>query len=425
MRGTRSLRRQIILSFMSFAAAVSLLFALSSFLIAYVVEDTIFENTVAEERGRQQTHWQEHGRIAPTRNEWVRIHRGPNTFPADLRREVGRRGPRKEYTGDDGRHYHVSRFPLDDGNEAYVVAEVGTRLAVRPLRSDLLSLIGLIATLILVVAATLGYWMATRATAPLSRLVEKASTNTPGELPHISAADFPRNEIGSLAATLEAMLARTRAFIERETRFTRDASHELRTPIAVIKTSAELMESKDDLPTLLAKPLERIKTAATQMEQSVDLLLLLAREEVARSPSHEVQLLPLVENVVLAESLRLKAVCSNVTVSVPESCRVNLSERVVATIVGNLVANAFNHARGSQVSITVEGCYLVITDGGGGLPAEVLEAQSDDALHSDNFGGFGLGLSIVARLCRLYGIHFKLENCRGGGTVAHVRLLQR
>jgi signal transduction histidine kinase len=424
---TRSLRRQIILSFVAFAASVSALFAMSGFLVAYVVEDAIFEDIVAEELARQQAHWREQGKLAPTRNDWISIHQDAASFPADLRREVARQGRQEEYSGQSGRHYHVTPFPLGDGTQAFAVAEVGDRLAVRPLTRDLVTLLGSLAAMILLVAAGLGYWLATRATAPLSRLVEKVSTGVPGELPQISAADFPRNEIGTLAATLEAMLERTRAFIERETRFTRDASHELRTPIAVILTSTELIQSKGEVPSSIAKPIARIEAAARQMEQSVDLLLLLAREEIARSPAGDVALLPLIEDIVLAESARLAAERTEVTMSVPASCRISIEERVATTIIGNLVANAFTHARGSAISIGMEGDDLVVADQGSGLPSGILQGLSSQAIPAEPGGGSGpgLGLSIVSRLCRLHDIGFSLENRPGGGAIARVGLRGR
>jgi signal transduction histidine kinase len=95
----------------------------------------------------------------------------------------------------------------------------------------------------------------------------------------------------------------------------------LRTPLAIIKSSVELIEARGGLPGTLGKPIRRVAEAVRQMEQSVELLLLLAREEQARSPEQDLLLLPLVERLVLTESARYDAAAFNVLVSIPPDSR--------------------------------------------------------------------------------------------------------
>ena len=423
-RPARTLRRQIVTSFIALAAGLSLLFAASSFLVAYIVEDSLFEATIAEEAARQRSHWAEHRRLAPTGRDWISVYTDPAALPADLRREMDRLGARGEYAGDAGRHYHVTPLRLGEAAPALVVAEVGQRLAVRPMQGALLTAIGFLSAAIMIVAAVLGYWLARRATAPLSRLVEAVSNHEPGGVPTVSAAEYPANEVGTLAATLETMLERTRAFLERETRFTREASHELRTPLAVIRTSAELIESKGQVPPAIAGPLRRIRDAARQMEQSVNLLLMLAREE--RDPtSTQAPLLPLVENAIVGESTACDAAGVDVTVAVPPDCHIGVDTSVAAAIIGNLVRNVFQHASGCALRISVEGADLVIADTGPGIAADVLAAAPPGDEHQAAPRGSGLGLAIVSRLCRLNVVAFSLETQAGGGTVARVGLVKQ
>jgi len=412
-RRAPSLRREIVASFLLFAATLSLLFAASSFLVAFIVEDSLFEATLAEETARQRAHWRAHRRLAPTGREWISVHSDPNTFPADLRREFGRVGAREEYRGDGGRHYHVAPLALDGAPRAFVVAEVGERLAVRPLQGGLLTAIGLLSVAILLAAAGLGTWLARRSTAPLCRLVDTVSSGPADEVPSVSAADFPANEIGVLAATLEAMLERTRAFVERETRFTREASHELRTPIAVIRSSVELIESKGDVVPEVAGPLRRIADAAQEMERTVELLLMLAREERTRSISGPVALLPLVENAVVSESLACGGETVDVSIDVEPDGLTFAAADVVGAILGNLIRNAFQHASGGKLRIFVDGLDLVIADSG---------PDTNEAARPAHAGA-GLGLEIVSRLCRLHAIAFALDAGPDGGTTARVRLL--
>jgi signal transduction histidine kinase len=412
-RPVRSLRRRFVASFVAFAAAVSLLFAGSSLLVGYMVEDSLFEQMIAEEGLRQQRHWREQRSLAPSASPFISVHLSAATFPADLRHAVAREGRETEYAGEGGRYYHVAAVRLDPASSAFIVAEVGTRLAVRPMRGGILGAIAFLSLLILALAAALGWWLATRTLAPLGRLAEEVGSAKAGEIPRIEAAAFPTDEIGVLARALEQALERTRAFVERETRFTRDASHELRTPLAVIRSSIDLISEKGDVPEPLRKPLERIAEAARQMEEAIEMLLLLAREE--RQPGEPVAtpLLPIVERVVLAESARFGAERRDVRIDVPARAATRLPESVAAAIIGNLVGNALRHGEGAPVRIATAEADLIVADDGPGLPPEVAAALEDAAFETIRARGTGFGLALVARLCRLHGV--KLTASSGGG----------
>jgi signal transduction histidine kinase len=157
------------------------------------------------------------------------------------------------------------------------------------------------------------------------------------------------------------------------------------------------------------------------MQQSIDLLLMLAREERARSPSAHVPLLPLVEKIVLAESARHDAGDFEVTVAVPADCTSRVDARVAAAIIGNLIANVFQHTRPGRLGIAVEGTDLLISDSGEGIPAEMLQSISEDCAAPKLRG---LGLSIVSRLCRVHRIPLRIEPTPAGTRVA-VGLLLR
>lgn len=422
MSGPRGLRRQILVSFVGFAAAMSVLFALSSFVVAYVVEDAIFEDGLQEEVARQQEHRRTSGGFTAPARDYVAVHASPATFPADLRRAFTSDNPQEEYAGEEGRHYHVLPFPGGAEGPAYLIAEVSGRLAVRSLRGEILVLLGAMATVFLAAAAALGYWLSDRTLAPLGRLVDSVSAISPGEVPQVSAADFPRNEVGALAGALESLLERAKGFVEREIRFTRDASHELRTPLAIVRSSAELIEARRPLPSAVLKPLRRIIDAARNMERTIDLLLLLAREERSRSAPCSAPLLPLVEKVVLEESERFRAGHFEVSVDVPGGLETSLDPSVARMVLGNLVGNVFKHAPRGLLRIWVENHDLIVGDAGEGLPTDVL-ALLNDAGTSSEATRSGLGLSIVARLCRLHDVAVSAVSSRERGTQIRLGLI--
>ena len=419
-RRRRSLRGRIVATFLAYACAVSLGFVAMGFVVAWVVEDAWLEQQIEEEIAHQQDHWGRHGRFAPPVFAHVSLHRSPAEFPADLARQVdGRRDPQGEYPGDEGRHYHVLGFALPQGaGRAWAVAEVESQLVVRPLTGELLILIAASALIILMAAALLGYWLARRATAPLSALARTVEASSVDQVPHMDDPATSDAETATVIGKVAELLERTRGFVEREHRFTRDASHELRTPITVIRSSAELMATRGPLPSELSRPLQRIEQAARDMERTVDLLLLLAREEAAPSVAEAADLLPLVERVVLAESERIGAHHVAVSLAIPAARKAKASTPVAEAIIRNLVANALVHGGGAPVAIRADAEKLEIADQGAGMSDEWLEDLGAGRAPQ----GRGIGLSIVLRLCRLQNLPLAFAKRPGGGTVVQVGL---
>ena len=166
-----SLRRRIIASFLAMTMAACLLFGFFSFLFAYAVEDSLFADALREEVAHQQAYWRDHGRLDRPTRDYIDLHRDPTTFPADLRSQYGVESDQGEFSGDMGRHYHVGKFDLPgDAGTAYAVAEVSRHLVVRPIREEMLVFLTVWMAGLLLATGLIGYWLANRATSPLTRL---------------------------------------------------------------------------------------------------------------------------------------------------------------------------------------------------------------------------------------------------------------
>ncbi len=94
-----SLRRRIIASFLAMTTATCLLFGLFSFLFAYAVEDSLFEDALSEEVAHQQKHWGERGRFDRAAREYVDFYRDAASFPADLRGQYRAESAKRSFTG--------------------------------------------------------------------------------------------------------------------------------------------------------------------------------------------------------------------------------------------------------------------------------------------------------------------------------------
>lgn len=403
-----SLRARLVLAFGLFALITALFFSFFAIVFVYTVEDSFFKNMLAQEAAHQR----QQGTGAKPLRDFISVHRSSATFPPDLLRAMagGQRG--SEFAGEGGRHYHL--HPLAPG---YLVAEVSRELVVRPRMPFILGFLGVSMLVILALVLALGYWIARRATAPLTRLTGLLADAAPNSLPRRFAEGLPDNEIGQLARALDAAMTRIAGFIEREQHFTRDASHELRTPLAVIDGAAQLL-AQQPLAPQGADQLHRIRMAAAQMAHSVDMLLALAREELRSDVPAPVALLPLVESVIVQFAHLIDDKPVEVCVDVNAAAAVRLHPGALLILLGNLVSNAFAHTYQGQVRISFSDQVLVVADDGPGIAPELEMRLYDAGAKGQASAGYGLGLSIAQRLAARVGVGLQISGTAHGGTRA-------
>ena len=257
----------------------------------------------------------------------------------------------------------------------------------------------------LLLASLAGYAVAAAALRPVEEMRRKAadvSEERPGEQLPLPPAD---DEIRRLGETLNAMLARLEAAIERERGFVADASHELRTPLASLKTELELALRRDRTPEELRRALRSATEEADRLSRLADDLLVLARSDRGTLPLR-IERIPARELLVrVAGQFRT----TDVRVDVPDGLELNGDRLRLEQAVGNLVANAATHGDGAvTVSArredgTVE---LHVEDEGPGVPDGFAEHAFERFTRADEAragGGAGLGLAIVAAIARAHG----------------------
>lgn len=415
-----SLRNRIAVAFVLSAGLVALLFSLFNFAFLYSVEDQAFARMLDEEAVHQREHWGRHGEFTTPLRGYVELHRSPRSLPAEVRERLLAEPERREFAGDQGRHYHLTVLESARGQpRAYLLAEVSEYLLVRPIRNRMLAFYAASALAVLSIAGLIGYLLARRATAPLTRLVEVLDHVEPDQPPVPFAPAFPDNEIGRLASSLEQALARVAAFVEREQSFSRDASHELRTPVAIIQGSTELL-ARQRLPEAAREQLQQIRSAALQMEQIIDTLLALARETSAAAHA-PVMLLPILEKTIVQHAKLLRGKDVQVDVQVDANASVALPAPVLSILLNNLVANAFHYTENGIIGISWHGNALEVRDTGPGIEQEIVERLGEPLVKGAASTGFGLGLSIAKRLCDRYGVVLSIGAIEHGGTRAEAR----
>lgn len=270
--------------------------------------------------------------------------------------------------------------------------------------------------LLLIPGIIIGYITSRMLFAPVVTLMAQIKGLNPEDIPARFSHKHANNEIGMLTQTVETTMNRIKAFIQREKQFTRDASHELRTPLTIVKGAVEIMETQPELDNnpLLKKPLKRISRSVKDMETTIETFLWLAREE---NPLEESCLVAPVARKAIDDNRYLienKEIRLHVDVRTDKSVRVK--EEVLYIAITNLIRNAFHFTSRGSVSITIDEAYIEIADTGIGIEADKLDSVTRSHVKGANSQGFGLGLSIVARLCKRFGWQLAIDSEPGKGT---------
>ena len=232
-------------------------------------------------------------------------------------------------------------------------------------------------------------------------------------------------EVATMVDALEHFAERLTAAVERERVFTRDAGHELRTPLAVFKGSLDLLQRETGRPARDREALARMRRTADDMESLLETLLLLARKESAAGegvPTAVKQVLTeevrAVEETARRRGNRLRLHAEDdVTVAAPAA--------VVRIVVGNLLRNAVGYTENGKVEVTLMAEGVRFKDNGIGMSREEL-ANMFEPFYRARTGrgaarGHGLGLSIVRRLSQQYGWVLNAHSQPGEGTTVELR----
>ncbi len=283
-----------------------------------------------------------------------------------------------------------------------------------------LALIGVVA-IFTTLSLLIGWWAASRVMSPVTMLAQRIRDSGRSSQPEALAADYPDDEVGELAKALDDYAARLTEVVQRDREFNADVSHELRTPLAVIRGASELLLSKPDVDERTRTRLLRIQRSEQQCTDLISALLLLSRNERAigqcnvakvaqqQLDSHRAQLggKPI--------ELRLEG-DTEVTLDVPDSA--------LAVALGNLIGNAVKYTPSGDVVVRVYPHVVEVIDSGPGLSAEdaaKLFTRGYRGTHAGHSQGGGIGLSIVRRLCALYGWEVQVRPGEEQGVVATLR----
>ncbi|MGH7644228.1 MAG: sensor histidine kinase [Gemmatimonadales bacterium] len=324
------------------------------------------------------------------------------------------------------------------GPEIGAVLTGTSTAAVRAGLEQLVSVLLLVVPLGFIAAIAVGSWVAGRALEPLDRITTEVREITDGRSLHRRlAVPMVKDEFGRLAETLNQMLARLEASFTALRRFTADASHELKTPLTVLRAGVERAVTSPRTPAEMLPLMEETLQEINRMTELVDALLTLARADEGRAELHResVDLRVIVEEA--QETGELLAERSGVTIDVATPAQPVLLEvdrSRVRQLILNLVENAVKYTpRGGSVSVRLAAgdgrVALSVADTGIGIAPGDLPHIFDRFWRADTArtrtgerAGTGLGLAICKWIAEAHGGAIDVQSRPGRGTVFTVTL---
>lgn len=338
----------------------------------------------------------------------------------------------------DGRNYRVISRPLRVEGQPFAVAGMYSLVASDEMRARLRKLFSVAIPLLVLAAATGGYQLAKRSLAPVNAMAARAAeigdTNLQARLPVGGGA-----ELVALCRVFNDLLQRLERSFEQQRRFMADASHELRTPVAIVRTESDVTlsrEHRDESEYRASTAI--IQDASRRLTRIVDDLFLLARADSGH-------LVPKMEDVYLEEVVAdaaqaVRPVAEQRSVSVEVRNVVEAPFRGDADLLGrvllNLLDNAIKHSpRGGVVEIAMarqDGRYEIsVIDRGEGIPPDIRERIFERFFRADPVrtaaegtptSGAGLGLAIARKIVELHGGRLEVAESRPGRTELRIAL---
>jgi signal transduction histidine kinase len=291
-----------------------------------------------------------------------------------------------------------------------------------------------------VIAASIliGYLLVGRTLRPVNQIVDEVEAITDGRSLHRRLAEpGSKDELGRLSRTLNAMLARLERSFHLLRRFTADASHELKTPLTVLRSGIERSITHPETPADIMAMLEETLFEVNRMAELVDSLLTLARADEGRAPLHldELDLRDLLSEVAETAGILGEQAGVEVEVKVPsEEVLMRVDRGRVRQLFMNLLTNAVKYtAPGGNVWIDVvrdDGRVIItVRDAGIGIAPGDLPHIFDRFWRADparsrtgTRPGVGLGLAICKWVAEAHGGSIEAQSRAGRGTTFTVSL---
>jgi len=328
---------------------------------------------------------------------------------------------------------YTAPFVIEERGEGIVqVAE--SYQHIRDVQRQLVFLLALSLPLTLLFTSAGGWFLAARALAPIDRITRSAQQISADDLHRRLDLNLPNDEVGRLAATFDQMLARLEDAFERQKRFIADASHEMRTPLTILKGDVEVALNRPRSAREYQQTLRMVNQTTDRLASLVEELFVLARADSRQYPleAKQIDLSSLLRTEV--SHLLTRAVSHGVSLDLAAPARLPLvaDPDKLSRLFINLIDNAIKYSNaGDTVTITAQieagQARVEVADTGPGISSEhmthlferfyrVDKARSRQGAVETASSGAGLGLSIAKWLAQVHGGRIEVSSEVGRGT---------
>jgi len=417
-----SLRSRIIIAFCLFGAVLGIVYATAVYISLDVIDDHLIDSRLSEEIDHIIAHYQRYNAYPPPTSPYITAYVGKENMPLYVLDMIDGFAEGLHEVNSDEEEYHIAIQRLQ-GQESilYLLYEVSALefTEKRKLSIRLVLIAGV--ALIIGLGLWIGWLTSRKVIAPVAHLSDLVNKSGPDNLPTDLSKTFFDDEVGVLAKALEQAMRRVETHVEREHRFSRYASHELRTPVTIIKGAVTLLKKKfssEEDPGY--RPLKRIERAVINMENIIETLLWLSREDTAIDQNKAFAVVAVIQETI--EQNRYLLVNKPIDIElVPEIAPLlSIPTPIFQIMLTNLIRNAIQHTSSGKISVIVKVDRVIVSDTGAGMDPDDLSLVTQLHLRGARGKGFGLGLSIVKRLCDRLGWRLKIESEKGRGTAVEL-----
>jgi signal transduction histidine kinase len=422
MKFRHSIHSRIIFTFCLFGAVLGAAYGTVVYISLDLIDDHLIDNRLLEEVGYFTNYYKYHNLFPRPTSPYITAYAGVESMPlyiVELVRGLAE-GLHEVYSGPDEYHIAVQKIP-DQENYFYLLYDVGALEFTENRKLN----IGFVLFGGLILVILLGWWIgwltSRKVIAPLIHLSDQVNDSGPTNLPTDLSKDYIDDEVGTLASALERSMQRIEDFVEREHQFTRDASHELRTPVTVIKSAAELLRKQlGATEESVSRPLGRIQRQVNNMENIIEALLWLSHEDVSIDAGPSVSVLPLVRDTIEENRKLIADKSIDIRLVTNGDPVLNVPAALFQIALANLIKNSIRYTSNGCITVYVSDDRVLVSDTGIGIDGSDLDNIRLPHVRGTDSKGFGLGLSIVSRLCDRFGWRIEIESEVNRGTIVQL-----
>lgn len=285
--------------------------------------------------------------------------------------------------------YQVLVRDITTNKRIYLVYDESTGLLDQQ-ESRIATTLLVLATIVTIVGIFLGVWQAKILARPIDDLVHQVNKI---DLKEPLITPFRTNdEIGTLSVAYADLINRLGQFIKREKAFTRYASHELMTPVSIIRNNLEILDSKETTEELRKRAITRLYDATASMQRQIEIFLMLARDDRIEAPTQ-----PLDWDALL-DDIKNRFPRISITEVITAKPKVLVNEAAVQVVLTNIMGNVIKHGAETESS------YIAILS----LDENSLSVSNDVAPGAGrNHAELGFGLEINEKVCHSIGWRFE------------------